>query len=87
MAELGREVAKLRGALILAGRSRELWKQRAIAAGWRSPRGYAESTDVPPVEAPSAGPDIPIPLCPKCGDPVITSGCYPGDGVCGGSAS
>ena len=29
-------------------------------------------------------PDGPNPLCPKCGDPVITSGCYPGDGVCGG---
>lgn len=24
-----------------------------------------------------------MPLCPKCGDPVITSGCYPDDGVCG----
>lgn len=25
-----------------------------------------------------------VPLCPDCGDPVITSGCYPADGVCGG---
>jgi hypothetical protein len=24
-----------------------------------------------------------VPLCPACGDPVITSGCYPADGVCG----
>lgn len=33
--------------------------------------------------APPVGPDIPVPLCPKCGDPVITSGCYPGDRRCG----
>lgn len=26
-------------------------------------------------------PDIQVPLCPTCGDPV-TSGCYPADGIC-----
>lgn len=23
-----------------------------------------------------------VPLCPSCGDPVITSGCYPADRIC-----
>lgn len=26
-------------------------------------------------------PDLHVPLCPTCGDPV-TSGCYPADGIC-----
>ena len=28
-----------------------------------------------------AEPDMYVPLCPRCGDPV-TSGCYPADGIC-----
>lgn len=29
----------------------------------------------------SSIPDIHVPQCPRCGDPV-TSGCYPADGIC-----
>lgn len=40
------ENSKLRGALALAGNSRELWRRRAIEAGWKpdrcGPNGHAD---------------------------------------------